>query len=314
LEPTCWPTGPKEISDNKIDFGNPSNASALVKKTALFYGASIVGVCRLDHRWIYSDSYESPIKPPYFEPKHKKIDIPDWWKNVVVIGVEEDYNAIRTSPNHESGTETALAYSKMGFIASSLAAYIRGLGYQAIPLGNDTALSIPLAIDAGLGQLGRNGILITPELGPRLRICKVITNLPLESDRPIDFGVDDFCTKCKKCAKLCPSQAIPYDDKTFEGKTVSNNPGSHKWYVDVEKCDLFWLVNSGKKQEAQKRISVSDCSNCIRVCPWNKPNTRIHKIAKWSARNTPMLNKFFTQLDDALGYGKQLSSKDFWDK
>ena len=74
-------------------------------------------------------------------------------------------------------------------IFSILAEFIRILGYKAIPMGNDTSLSIPLAIDAGLGELGRHGLLITPEYGPCVRLCKVFTDLPLEPDKPIQFGV-----------------------------------------------------------------------------------------------------------------------------
>jgi epoxyqueuosine reductase QueG len=88
----------------------------------------------------------------------------------------------------------------MGFIAPSMARFIQELGYHAMPSGNDTALSIPMAVDAGLGELGRNGILITPKYGPRVRLCKVFTDLPLVHDKPVDLGVQAFCEICKKCA------------------------------------------------------------------------------------------------------------------
>ena len=65
-------------------------------------------------------------------------------------------------------------------------------------MGNDTALSIPLAIDAGLGELGRNGLLITPEYGACVRLCKVFTDLPLEADRPVEFGLAEICQRCRR--------------------------------------------------------------------------------------------------------------------
>ena len=98
--------------------------------------------------------------------------------------------------------------SKMAFTASSLAEFIHNFGYTPIPDGNDMSLSIPLAIDTGLGQLGRNGLLITPEYGPRVRLCKVFTDPPLEPDSPIDFGVNDFCRRCRLCADACEVDAI----------------------------------------------------------------------------------------------------------
>jgi epoxyqueuosine reductase len=136
-----------------------------------------------------------------------------------------DYTAIRCSPTSPSSAATGLGYSKMAFIAGLLAHYIRGLGYKAIACGNDTACSIPIAIDAGLGELARNGLLITPTFGPRVRLAKVFTDLPLMPDKPIEFGVGDFCMMCEKCAKKCPSQSIRYGKPTDKPNNISNREG-----------------------------------------------------------------------------------------
>ena len=152
---------------------------------------------------------------------------------------------------------TGLGYSKLAFVCSLLAQFIRNLGYHAIPCGNDTALSIPLAIDAGLGELGRNGLLITPQFGPRVRLCKVLTDLPLKPNKPVDFGLQEFCEKCNECFEKCPAHAIS-EDKTADAITVSNNSGVSKWAVNGEKCFRFWCE------------AGIDCSICIKVCPFNK--------------------------------------------
>jgi len=94
------------------------------------------------------------------------------------MAIEMDYGKFPTSDVGMSAA-TGLGYSKMAFVSSLLAQFVRNIGYQALPCGNDTALSIPLAVDAGLGELGRNGLLITPQFGPRVRLCKVFTDLPL---------------------------------------------------------------------------------------------------------------------------------------
>ena len=103
------------------------------------------------------------------------------------MAVEMDYENLRRSPANCAATD--LVYSDMAIVSSSLAEFIRELGYKAMPLGNEMALSIPMAVDAGLGELGRNGLLITEKFGPRVRICKVITSLPLVPDKPVDLGV-----------------------------------------------------------------------------------------------------------------------------
>ena len=181
----------------------------------------------------------------------------------------------------------------MAFIAGLLSEYIRGLGYRAIPCGNDTACSIPIAIDAGLGELGRNGLLITPKFGPRVRLAKVFTDLPMVLDRPIEFGVWDFCMACGKCAINCPSGAIMRGNPTGKPRNISNRDGIFRWPINAEACLSFWRSNG------------NDCSNCIRVCPFNKTSGFLHDLVRWGIRNFHWLDRFFLWMDDIFGYGKK---------
>ncbi|MHA1605047.1 MAG: reductive dehalogenase [Candidatus Freyarchaeota archaeon] len=247
--------------------GSPRELSLIVKKAARTYGADLVGVCELDHRWVYSHHLVRPnnvhkriVFRDVDEPDEtdEEFIIPSDINRAVVMGIEMDIDLLRSSPSPLCDAATGLGYSKMVFLAASVAEFIRGLGYKAMPCANDTALSIPLAVSAGLGQVGRSGLLITPEFGPAVRICKVLTNMPLEKDKPIDFGVTEFCEKCKRCAESCPTQAISFGERTKERRTISNNPGVLKWPINPEAC-----------LEAWREIGVS-CSNCIAVCPFNK--------------------------------------------
>jgi reductive dehalogenase len=194
----------------------------------------------------------------------------------------------------------------MAFIEAELASFIRRMGYNAMTCGNDVGLSVPLAIDAGLGQYGRHGLLITKPFGPRVRIAKVLTDMPLIPDQPdFDFcnAVTRFCEICEKCATTCPSQSIPYGkERSWEGQTISNNPGIKKWYVNVETCYGFWLENG------------SECSNCIRSCPYNKRDGLLYRSFMWFVQHTPWLNRLIIKFDDLFGYGKQKSGEKFWKK
>jgi len=230
----------------KYDVDDPRKMSVQVKRAAKLFGASLVGICKLNRDWLYKD-----------------VEIPDRFENAIVMAIAMDADGIATSPAAPAAAATGAGYSKMAFILACMGEFIRNLGYEAIQCGNDTALSIPLAIDAGLGELGRNGLLITPQYGPRVRLCKIFTDLPLEPDKPIEFGVKEFCKKCKLCAKHCEVEAISMDDEpSFEVKCRSNNPGALKWYVDVERCYLYWRENG------------VDCSTCIKVCPYNVASAR----------------------------------------
>jgi len=225
----------------KQEVNDPRKMSNIIKRAAKLFGASLVGVCKLNRDWLYTDA-----------------DISEKFENAIVMAVEMDPDGIAASPAVPAAAATGVGYSRMVFMLAGVGEFVRNLGYEAIQCGNDSGLSVPLAIDAGLGELGRNGLLITPEYGPRVRLCKIFTDLPLEPDRPIEFGVKEFCRKCMLCAKHCEVSAISTSDEpSFEAACRSNNPGALKWYVDVERCYLYWCENG------------TDCSTCIKVCPYN---------------------------------------------
>lgn len=280
----------------KIDPDDPQTITRHVKKVATFFGADSVGVCKLDRRWVYSRGFTITADGG----KPFEINLPEEYTHAVVFAIEMDYDAIARSPEGPSTSATGLGYSKMAFVAGMLATYIRGLGYKAIPCGNDTACSIPLAIDAGLGELGRNTLLFTPEFGPRVRLAKVFTDLALTVDRPIEFGVWEFCKTCKKCAENCPPQALSLGDPTEETHDICNREGLRIWHINASKCAGFWANN------------IVDCSNCIRTCPFNKTPGILHDLAKWKIRRTKMFNRTLVRLDTLLGYGKKKDSDSFW--
>ena len=241
-------SGSKSVMTNpklkKFSAKTKTSMTSLIKETAHQFGASIVGITKLNHRWIYTN-----------DRKGDKIEVPNEYKYAIVMAFKMDPLEIATSPKFKACSETGLVYSRIAFCLACTAEFIRHLGYNAIPMGNDTALSIPLAIDAGLGELGRNGLLITPEYGPCVRICKVFTDMPLETDKPIEFGVTEFCKNCSRCVEACEAEAIEIErEPSFETKCQSNNPGVLKWAVNHDKCYHFWLKNGG------------DCSNCIASC------------------------------------------------
>ena len=278
----------------KIDSGNPRAVTRDIKRAAAFFGASLVGVCELDRDWVYSTAF------PLRDPKSVPNELPEEYRFAIAIAVEMDYEAIRCSPASPSSAATGLGYSKMAFVAGLLAHHIRGLGYKAIACGNDTACSIPIAIDAGLGELARNGLLITPTFGPRVRLAKVFTDLPLIPDKPVEFGVWDFCLKCEKCAVKCPSNSIAYGEPTDKPNNISNRPGVMRWPINAETCLKFWAGNG------------TDCSNCIRTCPFNKPSGLLHDTVRWGIRKFPRLNPLFLWGDDFLGYGRRRKPDKFW--
>lgn len=275
----------------KIENLSPKEMSRIIKHVARWLGADLVGITELNPLWIYTHWGYHNARYTTAARAGDQIDIPEYYRFVVVLIHEMDYTWMKRTPAVEP--ETDLAYSKMGWTACSLATFIREIGYKAIPAGNELGLSIPMAVDAGLGELGRLGLLITREFGPRCRISKVFTDLALEIDFPIDVGLQSFCEKCERCAKHCPSGAIKLGERTENPWDESNNQGLLKWPVHAMKC-LNWWVKNG-----------TGCSVCIRVCPWNKPNSWFHRgIRLFAERN--ILIGTLVRMDEWIGYGKQV--------
>ncbi len=231
---------PYEVKD-------PATMSRIIKKVASFFGASLTGIARVNERWLYShDCQGNPI------------DMKDY-RYVIVMAIEMNPDAMGSSPSVTTAASTALGYAKLSFLTIHLAQFIRYLGYKAMESINDTGLSIPMAIEAGLGKLGRIGLLVTPQFGPRVQLCKVFTDLPLQPDNPHGSGILDTCKHCKLCALACEVDAISLDDEpSFKIQSPTNNPGVMKWYINPEKCYNFWYDNS------------TDCSTCIEACPYSK--------------------------------------------
>ncbi len=281
------------IPEGKMSIADAAKITRKIKKVARWFGADLVGVCEIDPCWLFSHWGDHNAKLSQIANPGDPVEIPQEYRYVIAMAIEMDYEDIQRSPAVIPSTD--LGYSKMAFVATSVAEFIRLLGYHAIPSGNDMALSIPTAVDSGLGELGRNGLLITREYGPRVRLCKVFTDLQLVVDDPIDIGVQDFCEKCKKCVFHCPGQAILDKGRTDQPRNKSNNSGLLKWPIDAERCIEWWYRNG-----------TTGCANCIRVCPWNKPRGMLHDIVRGTVERTSVLNRIFIKMDELMGYGKQV--------
>ncbi len=249
---------PEFLVGNRVE-KEPDVLAEMAKQAAKWYGSDLTGITELDEKWIYSQEMSKPFiltEDGAAEETEEAYYLPKSMNRAVVMAFLMDEPMIGTSPELPASTATSLGYSRMGITAVSLAEYIRALGYQAIPCMNDTAISIPLAVDAGLGQLGRHGLLITPEYGSNVRLCKVLTDMPMTPDKPIDFGVTQFCENCLLCAEHCPSGSISNGKPAMQTEYETGNDGVLKWFVHAEECLHFWQENG------------ASCANCITVCPF----------------------------------------------
>lgn len=303
-----------DVASEKWNFTSKEEATYAVKKVAKKYGASLVGIAPYDERWIYNSEVHSPFDPLTGLLKLDKFNLntPVKFgfkpKSVIVIAHEMDYETIKCTPAPIAGSAAGVQYAAMAEVTLKIATFLRMLGYNTRHAGNDTGLSVPLAISAGLGEGSRMGLLITEEFGPRVRLSKVYTDLELVPDKPKTFGVREFCEVCQKCADVCPSEAIS-KAKTPEStdNQVSNRSTSSsviKWYNDGQKCLTFWIENN------------KGCMNCVVACPYNKIEEWHHDISKLATR-IPGINRIARYLDEFFGYGHINTEENvlkFWKK
>ena len=202
-----------------------------VKAHARSLGADMVGICELR---------------PYFIDEGKEVNN----KYVAAIIVHEEYGKVLESAEavHE---EAFRVYAKVAEIATEVARYIRSLGYPALAHHNGASelIAIPILHQVGFGELGRHGSLITELYGASFRPSMVTTDLPMDVDTPLEFGVQNFCLLCRACMNNCPGGAIPKDHILTEGV--------RRWVTDVEKCYPY------------SRLRKDYCHICVDVCPFN---------------------------------------------
>lgn len=254
-----------------------------IRRVARFFGAGDVGIAEYDERWMYSRIFASEFASTGELTKPQ--EIPNDVSHVLVVAEPMDQDLIQTVPSALSGAATGLGYTHDSIVVILIAQYIRNLGYRAYATLNDSSLGIPVALQAGLGEVGRNGLLINPRFGPRFRIGKIYTDLPLVVDAPHKFGVAQFCAQCDRCAQACPPQALPYGPHSAEVHSESNIKGVVKWTPNAEKCFGFWANQN------------TDCIICVRSCPYNRDFSRWHHRL-WLKLAGSRLRKLALWLDD----------------
>jgi reductive dehalogenase len=265
---------------------DPKILSRHIKSLGYFLRADIMGICRLPQYAVYShDMMGKPV-----ELSHN---------NAIVIVVDQDYETMLGSTGDDwiSGSQSFIGYTNTAMISCIMADYIRQLGYpaRAHHAMNYQVVVPPLLLLAGIGEMSRAGIVLNPFLGTRFKAAVVTTDLPLEPDRPVDFGLQEFCEKCLKCAEECHANAIPRG-----GKAMYN--GYETWHFDADQCSKFRTTNP----------RGSACGRCIKVCPWNKPEGWTHDIVRWMIKHTPVMDRLIVKMDDVRGYGKADRRYKWW--
>ncbi|MBD3378731.1 4Fe-4S dicluster domain-containing protein [candidate division KSB1 bacterium] len=276
----------RKYTDGEISFKqnhDPVKNTEYLKNWILSLDALSVGVTELKPYHLYSHvgrgkEYGQPVTL-----KHTY---------ALVFTVEMRKKRMDAAPYAPTIVESANRYLQSATIAIQVADWIRKQGFPArAHIDGDYRVICPLVgRDAGLGELGRTGLLMTPIVGPRVRLAVVTTDMPLIPERQYrDPSMIEFCKICKKCAENCPSKAIPFDDMQVIG-------GVKRWQIDSNACFSYWCS------------AGTDCGICMRVCPFSHPDHFTHSFIKSALRHSLFLHKPALLMDN-LFYGKRPKAK-----
>ncbi len=252
-EEILWPLRDSPVNPDRSEIDDPAATTREIKDLAIEMGADAVGIAAYDARLVFSQAAVTDHK------------------FVIVYAVNMAYDFM-VDIGPRSQDEVHLVYYKLDDLGVRLAQVIGSYGYSARMHPNAGDFPLPaLAQLAGLGELGKHGSLISPELGSSFRLGAVSTDMTLIADGPKDFGIDEVCASCNVCTRFCPGDAIKPDKKTVKGVT--------RWYVDTPACEPYFHKLYG-------------CKICLMVCPYNgrgvlkeqfKPTARDIRDAKDAA-------------------------------
>ena len=258
-----------------------------IKATSYFLGVDAVGLSRCpDWSWYSHDARGDAVTPPHDQ--------------AISMVIDQGFETMEGASGDDwiSVAQSMRAYLRFSMLGGVIAKQIRNLGFaaKAHTVLDGDVLQPPLLLLAGLGEVSRIGeVILHPFLGPRLKSGVVTTTLPLEHDRPIDFGLQNFCESCQKCARECPSGAI-----TAGPKVMFN--GYETWKSDSQKCTTYRITTKGGAM----------CGRCMKTCPWNLEGLFAEAPFRWVASNVPMAAKVLAGLDDMTGRGGLNDAKKWW--
>lgn len=225
-----WPNRTPPVNPDRTEVADVEATTAAIKQMVRAMGADVVGVADYDHRFAFTQAGEPTDR------------------YVVVYGIAMSYDTM-ADIGPRSQDEVHRVYHALDDIGVRLAHQIAAYGYSATMQANEGDLPLPaLGYLAGLGELGKHGSLISPDLGSSFRLGAVTTTMPLAPDGPRDYGIDEVCATCNVCTRFCPGDAIKPDRQVVNG--------IERWHVDTPACEPYFHRLYG-------------CKICLMVCPLN---------------------------------------------
>lgn len=261
--------------------------AALVKATMHWLGADLAGVSKAP-AWVWYSHRQDGTEMEVAHPLAASVMIDQGFETM--DGASGD--------DWISAAQSMRTYMRAALVCGVVGQHLRNLGFSATAhsAADSDVIQTPLVLLAGLGEVSRIGeTILNPFLGPRLKTGIMTTDFPMTVDRPIDFGLQNFCNSCNKCARECPSGAISSGPKVmFNGYEI--------WKADTAKCTQYRTTNLGGAM----------CGRCMKTCPWNLAGLVQEAPFRWAAMHMPRAARWLAKLDDKLNRGAINPAKKWW--
>ncbi len=260
-----------KVNPRRVAVDDPVAMSRHIKAVAHYMGAHVVGIAKAHPSFLYAGSRY--VQDGTAEDAYEQVgpaELVRKFPYIIQAVTAWDYQKLQAHRHHIGDAAYHVSQMKGVLILKALEGYIKELGYTVL---RGVVTPQAAGVAGGLGELGRNGLVINKDYGARIHMPDpILTDLPLLPDEPVDIAVEDFCKICRKCANTCPTNSIPFGDKVvFNG---------------IEKYKINWLTCY------KLRPYVSDhwgsCLTCAAVCPFTKPTVWWHSLAVWTLRTCPI--------------------------
>jgi ferredoxin len=259
-----------KVNPERTPVPDPAAMARHIKRVARYLGLDVVGIGKSHPSFLFAGTAVDPATLAIGEALDNPEAVATRLPFVIVGSVAWDYNLTKAHRHHIGDAAYDFTGQQSSLILLALEGYIRDLGYNTLRGAMNGQAA---ALSAGIGELGRNGLIITEKFGARVHASDTLmTDLPLVADEPLDIGVEDFCKVCKKCATTCPTNSITHDDKVV--------------YNGVEKYKINW--ETCYKLRPYVVEHWGNCLTCIAACPYTKPKAWWHDLAIWTMRTTPI--------------------------
>jgi len=275
-----------QVNPQQVPVADPAAMTRHIKAVARYMGADIVAVAKAHPSFLYKGSryVQDGVAEDAYEQNSPE-ELVRKFPYLIVTTTAWDYDKLQAHRHHIGDAAYHVSQMRGVTILKALEGYVKELGYNAIRgVANPQASGLA----SGVGELGRNGLIINKHFGARIHMPDpIMTDLPLVPDEPVDIGVEDFCKVCRKCAISCPTNSIPW-----EGKEVFNG---------VEKYKINWLTCY--KLRPFTKEHWGSCLTCATVCPFTKPNVWWRSLTVWALHTCPiparpMLVRTLKAIDD----------------